>query len=113
MMIHNIVLEGGGWDVGTFLSNDTKTLGTWGSAFVGLIGIAMLIAAVWQIAKGLMSHGRTQTNWAVAILLLIVGGAFAFGGGWGLVTDIARGGERTIRDAGTGGEIINFLKFIK
>lgn len=109
-MIQNLILTNTtGWDVGSFLERATETLGTWGALFVGLIGVAMLIAGVWQIAKGLMSHGRTQTNWAIAILLIIVGGAFAFGGGWGLVTDIAKGGEKTIRDMG---QVIHFLRFI-
>lgn len=88
------------WDLSSFLKNATTTLGTWGSLLITLIGTVMLIWGVVQIAKGLMSHGRGQTNWAIAILLIIIGGALAGGAGWGLVKDIASGGERTIRDLG-------------
>lgn len=87
------------WDLTSFLTNSTNQLQTWGGLVISLIGVIMIIAGVYQLAKGLMSQGRGQTNWAVVVLLIIVGGAF-IAGGWKLVSDIASGGEKTIRDLG-------------
>ena len=60
----------------------------------------MIIVSAWQIGTGLMSHGKKQTNWFVAIFLLILGGAFAVGG-FGLLATIASGGQQTILDLGS------------
>ena len=87
------------WDIGTFLQNSTKTIKQWGSYLIILIGVVMVIASVWQIAKGLIAHGKANTNWAVAILLLIIGGAF-MAGGFAFMQQIASGGKKTIEDLG-------------
>lgn len=105
------------WDLGTFLQNATSTLKTWGNYLIILIGVVMIIVAVYQIAKGLISHGRGQpTNWFVAILLLIIGGALMVGG-FTWVSGIAEGGKQTIDDlgngSGSGGIILPLLRFIK
>lgn len=89
------------WDIGTFLQNATKTIKQWGSYLIILIGVVLIIVAVWQIAKGLISHGKGQTNWAVAIIMLIIGGAL-MAGGFGLVSTIASGGGQTINELGAG-----------
>lgn len=87
------------WDLGSFLQNATQTLKDWGGYLIILIGVVMVIAAVYQIAKGLMSHGKTQTSWPIAIILLILGGAFMVGG-FSFVSNIASGGKKTIEDLG-------------
>jgi hypothetical protein len=88
------------WDLGSFLQNAAKTLKTWGGYFIILIGVVMVVASVYQIAKGLISHGKGPgTNWAVAIALLILGGAFMTGG-FAFVANIAGGGKKTINDLG-------------
>ena len=87
------------WDLGSFLQNATETLKQWGGYLIILIGVVMVIASVYQIAKGLISHGKTQTNWAIAIILLILGGAFMVGG-FSFVSNIASGGKKTIEDLG-------------
>lgn len=87
------------WDLGSFLQNATETIKQWGGYLIILIGVVMVIAAVYQIAKGLMSGGKTQVNWAVAIVLLILGGAFMVGG-FSFVSNIASGGKKTIEDLG-------------
>ena len=69
----------GAWDLGSFLENATSTLQGWGGSLIILIGVIMVIASVYQIAKGLIQGGRGQTNWAIAILLLLIGGAFMAG----------------------------------
>lgn len=93
------------WDLDSFLTNLGTKMQGWGALIVFVIGTAMVIAAVYFIGKGLMSHGRGQTNWAMTILLLIIGGAFmATGaGGWGLLKDIAEGSKQTIDELGGNG----------
>lgn len=101
------VLTSTGWDLGSFLENSFVTLGTWGASFVMILGIICIIYAVWQIATGLWSHGKKQTNWFVAILLLIVGGTLSATTGFEFVKTIAGGGRKTIEDLG-GGAILLF-----
>lgn len=97
------------WDLGNFLQNAKSTLQTWGSYLIMLIGVVMVIASVYMIAKGLITHGKGQpVSWPVAIILLILGGAFLTGG-WAFVNDIASGGEQTIRDLGNGTVIVDVL----
>lgn len=90
------------WDLGTFLQNAANTLKQWGGYLIVLIGVVMIIVGIYQIAKGFISHGKTQTNWFVAIALLILGGALMVGG-WSWVAGIASGGKQTIDDLGNGG----------
>lgn len=87
------------WDLGSFLQHATETLKQWGGYLIILIGVVMVVFSVYQIAKGLISHGKTQTNWAVAIILLVLGGAFMVGG-FQFVANIASGGRKTIEDLG-------------
>ena len=103
----------GSWDLGSFLQNATNTLKTWGSYVIILIGVVMIIASVYQIAKGLMSQGKGQPpNWAVTIILLILGGAFMVGG-FSFVSNIASGGKTTIDQLGNGGGTILPYLFMK
>ena len=87
------------WDIGTFLRNATSTIKSWGGLVVILIGVVMVIAAAWKAAHGLMSHGKVQTNWAIVIILLVLGGAFMVGG-FTFVANIASGGKKTLEDLG-------------
>lgn len=100
------------WSIDNFLQNVIISLKKWGGYIVILVGVVMIICAVYQIAKGLISHGKTQVNWVVAILLLIIGGAFA-AGGWDLITNIAGGGANTINDLGTQTWLPYYLSFFK
>lgn len=105
-MVNHFVSSVLAWDITTFLTNATTTLKSWGSLLMILIGVVMVIVAIWQIATGLISHGKKPTNWFVAILLLLVGGALAaFSGNaaWDWVSSIAAGGKKTIDDLGGGG----------
>lgn len=90
------------WDIRTFLDNLGKTLKDWGSLIVVIIGVVMVIVSAYQIAKGLISHGKSQTNWAVTILLLVIGGALMASGGWDLLVNVAEGGKTTIENIGNG-----------
>lgn len=57
------------------LQNFANSLGTWGNIIVLILGIAMVIVGVYQLAKALISHGKGQPpNWFVIIGLLLIGG---------------------------------------
>lgn len=89
-----------GWSINNFLTNLNKNLNLWGGLLIVVVGLIMVLVAVVKIAKGLMSSGRGQTNWVLNIVLFFIGGALAFGGGWGLVQGISRGGSDTLNDLG-------------
>lgn len=95
------------FDVTQFLTNATAKLKEWGGALLILIGVVMMIVAIWKIASGLISHGKKQVSWAVCIIMLILGGALAsFGAGasaWDWIQKIAEGGKNTIDDLGGSG----------
>ncbi len=103
----NLFLMAGGkessWSITGFLTNLNSSLFKWGQILVVIIGIVMVIVGVFNIAKGLMSGGRAQTNWVINLLLFFLGGALAFTGGWSLVQDIAHGGYSTLQELGDGG----------
>lgn len=90
------------WSVNGFLNNLNSSLFSWGKVIVVIIGVVMVIVGVFNIAKGLMSGGRGQTNWVVNIALFFLGGALAFSGGWGLVQSVSEGGAKTLNDLGSG-----------
>lgn len=90
------------WDITSFLTNSKTTLSSWFALASAIIGVIVLFVGVWMIASGLMSNGKKQTNWIVAIICLIVGGALASTGGWSLVEKIGEGGQTTIKDLGAG-----------
>ena len=100
-MMMNLLSMPMAWDLGSFLQNATSTLRTWGGYLIVLIGVVMVVWSVVMIARGLISHGKTQVSWPVAIILLILGGAFMVGG-FSFVEHIASGGKQTIEDLGNG-----------
>lgn len=102
------MLAGNQWSLGNFLKNSTNTIGNWISLAVVLLGVVAIGWSVWMIVSGLMSQGRKQTNWAIAIILLLVGGVLAVGGGFDFVKQIAGGGQATIEDLGRSGGTIIF-----
>lgn len=95
---------GSGWSIDTFLDTLGDALHKWGALIVFIIGTVMVIASVYFIAKGLMSQGRGQTNWAVTILMLVLGGVFMSTalGGWDWLKDVSEGARQTMDDLGSG-----------
>lgn len=91
-----------GWDLNTFLGNLGTAMKEWGRLIMIVLGVAMLIAAAFFIAKGLMSQGRGQTNWALVILLFVIGGVFLAGGvgGWNTFIDMSDGMNNTVQKLG-------------
>lgn len=98
--------NGSNWSVTNFLNNVNSQLRSWGGVIVAIIGVIMVIVAIWNIGKGLMGGGRGQVNWVLNIILFLVGGALAFTGGWGLVESIADGGASTLNELGGSGTIV-------
>lgn len=87
------------WDLTSFLTSATKTIKGWGSLIMILAGVVLVIVAAVKIVVALVNHGKTQTNWLINIIMLVVGGVLGVGG-WGLVSSIAGGGATTIRQLG-------------
>lgn len=92
----------GGSSISGFLSSLQKTIANYGSIVVSIIGIAMVIIGIYKIAKNLMSAGKGQTNWVVAIALVVIGGALAIVGGWAFVGKFANTTKTTLNDMAEG-----------
>lgn len=85
-----------GASIGQFLASFQATLARYGSIAVSIIGVAMVVVAIYQIAKGLMSGGKGQTNWVMTIALLLIGGALALTSGWKTVGQLVETGNTTL-----------------
>lgn len=97
------------WSITSLLKNGAEMLRGWGSYIIIILGIVALIAAAYMIVTGLISHGKKQTSWPVAIILLILGGVL-FAGGWNMwVGQISATGQSTIQDLATEGKEIEFV----
>lgn len=88
------------WDLGSFLNNAGSTLGTWAQYLMVIIGVVCVAIGIYKIASGLISHGKKQVNWAVAIILILLGGALLVTQSWNWIVGIAQGGKETIEDLG-------------
>lgn len=95
------------FDVEMFLTNATAKIKQWGGLALILIGVVLMLVAVFKVASGLISHGKKQVSWPICITMFILGGALAsFGFGdqaWAWIQGIAEGGKNTIDDLGTSG----------
>lgn len=87
------------WSISDLLKNTQSAVQTWGGLLITLLGCVLIIVGVVKIVMGLISHGKKPTNWAVIIIMIIVGGALAFGG-WSLASSVAQGAGDTINDLG-------------
>lgn len=92
--------SGSNWSVDNLLNNLNSSLNNWAVILVAIVGVVMCIVGVFKIAKGLMSKGQGQVNWVLNIALILIGGALAFGGGWGLVSSLSSGAEDTLNNLG-------------
>lgn len=97
------------WDLMSLLSNTKTMVQTGGGLLLMLMGTAGLVWGGVLLIKKLMTHGQQgaqQHNWAMILILIIVGGAFAVGG-FSLIQQIGSGGQKTITDLGNGAIIFN------
>ncbi len=107
LMLNNT--QSSNWDISTFLTNLTTQLKSWGGLVIMLLGVVMVVVAIWKVATGLMSHGKGQPpNWLLIAILFLLGGAFVVAGASGMeafnwVAGIAGGGKQTIIGLGNGG----------
>lgn len=101
MNIANLFMSPLAWDVGTFLKNATTTLQFWGGLFISLLGVVLIVYAVVMIVKYFTSKGQSQDGPLKIFFCILIGGAL-LGGGWKLISEIAKGGEKSIRDMGSG-----------
>ena len=69
MNLFSVLMNGGGWELGTFLTNLAGNLKYWGGLLFIVFGVVMIIAGIYQLVKGLVNHGKTQTNCAWAFCL--------------------------------------------
>lgn len=109
-LLGSVELVAGAWDLRTFLDNSFKTLDEWFSLAAAVVGLVAIAWATWQIVSALMSQGKKQINWAVSIILLIVGGALTASGGFKFVRGIAESGQTTINDLG--GQTIVLFQYL-
>lgn len=94
------------WSVTSLLAGGAQTLQTWGALILFILGCAAIIAGIYKLVTGLVSHGQKQTSWVVVILLILVGGVLTVGSAlnaWQFVAGTVAGtGFKTLDDLGTG-----------
>lgn len=71
--------NGGGWSINNVLNHTKERLVDWGSILIMVIGVVMIIVGIFKIAQALISHGKTQVNWVINILLIVIGALFCAG----------------------------------
>lgn len=93
---------GGGASIGKFIQSMGTNIGSWVKMIVMIIGVIMVGAGIYQIAKNLISHGKGQTNWIVTFSLIIIGAILMLSGGWSFIKDFSKAGENTLDKAAKG-----------
>ena len=71
VMVGNAMMyagAGGGASIGKFIQSMGTNIGSWVKMIVMIIGVIMVGAGIYQVAKNLISHGKGQTNWIVGAL---------------------------------------------
>lgn len=98
-MLSNILAD---WSMDNLLNGANNKLQTWAALGVAVLGIIMVIVALFKFGKGMMSD-RAQTNWVLVIVLFLVGATLAFGSGWKFVHDMSDFGVNTINEVNNAG----------
>lgn len=69
-----------GWTFTSLATNANNIMTNVVPLIVSILGGVAIVGAVYMIVTGLISHGKKQTSWLVAIILLILGiGLFVTG----------------------------------
>lgn len=90
------------WDLVSFFDNAKGYVTIIGGGLVSLLGLIVVIWAAVLIAKKFFgSQQAQQDSWFKVVLMVIVGGALMTGG-IVLISEIAKGGETTIKELGGG-----------
>lgn len=90
------------WSLGNLFSATQSSVITWVKVIVGIIGVVLLGFGVYKIAKNLISHGKGQTSWVVAIASVVIGGMLMLQAGWDTLVSISKGGDNTVNNLGEG-----------
>lgn len=88
--------------IGKFIQSMGTNIGSWVKMIVMIIGVVMVGAGIYQVAKNLISHGKGQTNWIVTIALIILGAILMLAGGWDFIKNFSKAGRQTLDDAANG-----------
>ena len=88
------------WDLRNFFTNASKYTEEVGGGLLILLGTAGVVWGGVLLIKKLMSN-QDQTSWLKIIGLIIIGGAL-MASGFTLISQIAKGGETTIKELGGG-----------
>lgn len=104
-IIPNLPMDGDGFSFKGLFDNAKESLMTIGGAFIGLVGLVMIVVAIFQIAKALISPNKGQANWVMTIALLLVGGIFVVGS-LSVIVNIAQDMGSAVQGLGEG-EVIN------
>jgi len=88
--------------IGTFIESMGKNIGSWVKMIVMIIGVIMVGAGIYQVAKNLISHGKGQTNWIVTFALIIIGAVLMLTGGWDFIKAFSKAGGNTLKGSADG-----------
>lgn len=94
--------DGDGKGLAKFFGALTESVQGYVRIIIMLIGIVMVGFGVYQIAKNLISHGKTQTNWFVTIALIVFGGIFMLSGGFSVLRSFTASTKKTVEDMSKG-----------
>ena len=99
-----MMYTGGNPSIGKFIQSMGTNIGSWVKMIVMIIGVIMVGAGIYQVAKNLISHGKGQTNWIVTFALIIIGAILMLSGGWGFIKAFSKSGQNTLERAANGHE---------
>lgn len=99
LLMINEVLPTADWSIETFLDNAFDNVEGIGGSLLMLMGILAVIWGGVLLFKKLMAGQKDQTSWGTIAMLIVIGGAVAFGGA-AIVFDIAESSEDTIHEIG-------------
>jgi hypothetical protein len=100
VMLNTALMYSG--SIGTFIQTMGKNVGSWVKMIVMIIGVIMVGAGIYQVAKNLISHGKGQTNWIVTLALIIFGAILMLTGGWDFIKTFSSAGKTTLNNAANG-----------
>ena len=103
-MYTNILADGGaGSSISTLLKGLYNMIGEWAAVGVMVLGMIMVVVAIWKGFKGAVSD-KAQTNWAQVIVVFFIGALLAFGGGWVWIGKTAKFGSNTLDEVNSSGQ---------
>lgn len=100
VMLNTALMYSG--SIGTFIQTMGKNIGSWVKMIVMIIGVIMVGAGIYQVAKNLISHGKGQTNWIVTLALIVFGAILMLTGGWDFIKTFSSAGKTTLNNAANG-----------